>query len=297
MQTLLTGSTGFLGKIILQNLPNKYSLITLGRKNTTIIANLATQIPTLPKTELVIHAAGKAHIVPKTPAEKQDFFDVNVTGTQNLLTALEKTPPKAFVFISSVAVYGLNQGLLINENTPLKSQDAYGQSKIQAEELVSIWCKKHHVICTILRLPLLVAENPPGNLGAMIKGIKKGYYFNIASGLAKKSMVMASDVAKCIKTVAPIGGIYNLTDGYHPNFKELSLHIATQLNKKQPNNIPNWLAVFLAKVGDLLGKNTPFNSYKLSKIKAPLTFDDSKARNTFGWQPQQVLQSFSVSLL
>lgn len=291
MKTLLTGSTGFLGKIILQNLPNNYSLITLGRKNTTIIANLATQIPILPKTELVIHAAGKAHIVPKTPAEKQDFFDVNVTGLQNLLTALEKDPPKAFVFISSVAVYGLNQGLLIDENHPLNAQDAYGQSKIQAEELVSNWCKKNQVICTILRLPLLVGTNPPGNLGTMIKGIKSGYYFNIAGGQAKKSMVMASDVAKCIKTVAPIGGIYNLTDGFNPNFKQLSAHIANQLNKKVPKNIANWIAVFLANIGDLLGKKSPFNSYKLSKIKAHLTFDDAKARNTFGWQPQKVLEN------
>lgn len=294
MKTLLTGSTGFLGKIILKNLPNNHSIITIGRTNADIICNLAMQIPLLPKTELVIHAAGKAHIVPKTPAEKQDFFDVNVTGTQNLLTALEKNPPEAFVFISSVAVYGLNHGLLINENAPLKSQDAYGLSKIQAEELISNWCKKHQVICTILRLPLLVGENPPGNLGAMIKGIKKGYYFNIAGGLAQKSMVMASDVAQCIKTVAPIGGIYNLTDGYHPNFKQLSAHIATQLRKKIPANIPNWLAVFLAKTGDILGKKAPFNTYKLSKIKAPLTFGDNKARKAFGWQPQQVLQSFKV---
>ncbi len=293
-QTLLTGSTGFLGQILLKNLPNNYSIITLGRTNANIIANLATQIPLLPKTELVIHAAGKAHIVPKTPAEKQDFFDVNVTGTQNLLAALENNLPHAFVFISSVAVYGLNQGLLIDENHPLNAKDAYGLSKIQAEELISNWCKKHHVICTILRLPLLVGENPPGNLGAMIKGIKKGYYFNIADGLAKKSMVMATDVAQCIKTVAQIGGIFNLTDGYHPNFKQISAHISAQLNKKPSANIPNWVAVFLAKLGDLLGNKSPLNSYKLSKIKAPLTFDDSKARKTFGWQPVQVLESFKI---
>lgn len=290
---LLTGSTGFLGQTLLKNLPS-YTITTLGRKNATIIVNLATQIPLLPQTDLVIHAAGKAHIVPKTEAEKQDFFDVNVTGTQNLLTALQNNPPKAFVFISSVAVYGLNHGLLINENAPLKAQDPYGLSKIQAEEMITQWCHKHKVICTILRLPLLVGENPPGNLGAMIKAIKIGYYMNIAGGKAKKSMVMAVDVAKAIITASEVGGIYNLTDGYHPNFKQIGAHIATQLGKKIPANIPNWLAIFLAKVGDALGKKAPFNSYKLSKIKAPLTFDDTKARNAFNWQPQQVLQTFRV---
>lgn len=294
MQTLLTGSTGFLGKTILQHLPTYYAITTLGRTKTNIIANLATQIPVLPKVELVLHAAGKAHIVPKTDADKQDFFEVNVKGTQNLLTALEKNPPKAFVFISSVAVYGLNQGHLIDENHPLNAQDPYGLSKIQAEELVRNWCKKHNVICTILRLPLLVGTNPPGNLGAMIKGIEKGYYFNIAGGLAQKSMVMASDVANCIEKVALIGGIYNLTDGFHPNFKQLSTQISVQLNKKIPANIPNWLANTLAKMGDLLDEKSPFNSYKLSKINAHLTFDDSKARKNFGWQPTQVLESFKM---
>jgi len=294
MSILITGSTGFLGQTLVKYLPN-YSITTIGRTNANIIANLATQIPQLQKTDLVIHAAGKAHIVPKTQAEKQDFFDVNVTGTQNLLTALEENLPQAFLFISSVAVYGLSKGILIKENAPLNAQDPYGRSKIQAEEIITNWCQKHKVICTILRLPLLVGENPPGNLGAMIKGIKKGYYFNIAGGLAKKSMVMAIDVALCIEKVALIGGIYNLTEGYHPNFKELSNHIATQLGRKLPFNIPNWIAQLLANIGDVLGKKSPFNSYKLSKIKADLTFDDSKARKTFGWNPRKVLESFKVS--
>lgn len=46
--------------------------------------------------------------------------------------------------------------------------------------------KQHNVVCTILRLPLLVGTNPPGNLGAMIKGIARGYYFNIGGGKSKK---------------------------------------------------------------------------------------------------------------
>ena len=33
------------------------------------------------------------------------------------------------------------------------------------------------IVCTILRLPLIVGSNPPGNLGKMINGIKNGFYF------------------------------------------------------------------------------------------------------------------------
>ena len=128
----------------------------------------------------------------------------------------------------------------------------------------------------------------------MFKSLQKGYYFNIAKGKAKKSMVLASDVAKYILKAAKIGGIYNLTDGYHPSFYELSNHISIQLGKKAPKNLPYWFAKVLALVGDLLGKNAPINSVKLNKITSNLTFDDSKARDAFGWNPTPVLLGFNI---
>lgn len=104
----------------------------------------------------------------------------------NLLRGLEKNKlPKEFVFISSLAVYGKEEEVNINENYPLNAKDPYVLSKINSEKLIQDWCKKDNVICTILRLPLLVGESPPGNLGAMIKA-NKGYYFNIGGDKAKK---------------------------------------------------------------------------------------------------------------
>ena len=128
----------------------------------------------------------------------------------------------------------------------------------------------------------------------MIKGIQKGYFFNIGRGSAKKSMVLAEDVAKVILDVAKIGGIYNLTDGYHPTFAELSNNISFQLGKNKPMNIPNWFAVIVAKIGDLIGNKAPLNTNKLKKITSDLTFDDSKARNAFGWNPTPVLEGFRI---
>ena len=295
MKIILTGSNGFLGKAIFSVL-NHLEIIHLARTNASVSCDLSTQIPNIPAVNKVIHCAGKAHSVPKTSPQKQEFFDVNVTGTQNLLKGLEQAPslPKSFVFISSVAVYGLDKGNNILESQSLNARDPYGLSKIQAEEVVQEWCAKNNVACTILRLPLLVGQNPPGNLGAMIKAIQKGYYMNISGGLARKSMVLAEDVAKIILVASEIGGIYNLTDGYHPNFSELSAYIAQQLNKNKPFNIPTWMANIMAKTGDLFGEKFPFNSYKLAKVTTDLTFDDSKAREILGWHPQPVLQSFKI---
>jgi len=290
MRILLTGHSGFLGgtlkKIFDEDSHQVYPLVKSG-----MTINITRAFSLNNNYDTVVHCAGKAHSVPKTSLEKQAFFDVNFTGTQNLLQGLEESQslPTAFIFISTVAVYGRDNGVNISENAPLLAKDPYGLSKIKAEKIILDWCKKHNVICTILRLPLLVGQNPPGNLGAMIKGIQKGYYFNIAGGNAKKSMVLAEDVAKSILKVAEIGGIYNLTDGYHPSFAELSNHISYQLGKGRPVNLPLWFVNIIAKLGDLLGDNSPINSNKFKKIVSDLTFDDSRAREAFGWNPTPVL--------
>jgi nucleoside-diphosphate-sugar epimerase len=294
---LLTGSNGFLGKVIFETQNNDKNIIfSLSRTRSVYNFSLEKAVPNfIYPFDLVVHAAGKAHSLPKTNIEKQEFYDINVNGTINLLKGLEiNVLPKQFVFISSVAVYGLETGFNIKEDYSLLAKDPYGLSKIQAEKLILDWCKKYNVICTILRLPLIAGANPPGNLGAMIKGIKKGYYFNIAGGRAQKSMVLASDVAQFILKGSEIGGIYNLTDGYNPSFNELSLTISLQMGRKFVPNIPMVFAKVLAKIGDVVGAKFPINSNKLAKIIAPLTFDDSKARKACGWNPSPVINGFKI---
>lgn len=295
---ILTGATGFLGRNILSVLKKgNFEVTTLGNITTDIVCDISTEIPKFSHSfDWVVHAAGKAHSIPKNKTEEKFFFDVNLNGTHHLLKGLENSNmlPRAFVFISSVAVYGCESGTMINENYPLNAKDPYGLSKIQAEQLIQKWCAKNDVICTILRLPLLVGENPPGNLGAMIRGIEKGYYFNIGGGKAKKSMVFAEDVAKIIPDAAKIGGIYNLTDGYHPSFAELASTIGKTINKKTIFNLPLWMANIMAKLGDLLGNKALINSRKLAKIRADLTFDDTKAKKDLNWKPNPVLQGFKI---
>ncbi len=291
---LLTGSTGFLGTCLYNNIQNNI-IKTLNRNSGDYVTDLSIEAPILSdRFDLVIHSAGMAHITPQTENEKNDFFSINVSGTRNLLKSLENSKLNKFVFISSVSVYGLTKGENINESTPLLAQDHYGKSKIEAEEIVKKWCEEQNVICTILRLPLVVGENPPGNLGAMIRGINKGYYFNIGGGDANKSMVLATDVAKFILKAAEKGGTYNLTDGCHPSFSELSKKIASKMDKSYVPNLPKLFAFLIAKLGDHLGNKFPINSDKFLKITSTLTFDDNKARVAFGWNPSPVLDCFII---
>ncbi|MDR0865167.1 MAG: NAD-dependent epimerase/dehydratase family protein [Candidatus Symbiothrix sp.] len=295
---LFTGANGFLGKNILSLLKEKgYEISKLDISNSDIECNLSREIPKL-KTfyDVVLHAAGKAHIVPKTEEERHVFFDVNLKGTVNLCKALEKSGiPQVFIFISTVAVYGCENGNMITEEHPLNGNTPYALSKIQAEQFLLDWSKKHNVILSILRPSLIAGTNPPGNLGTMIKGIKTGLYFNINGGKAKKSVLMVQDIANLVPLLLEKGGIYNVCDDEQLSFGQLGNLISNQLGKKKPFSIPYFIAKGMALCGDILGKKAPINSDKLTKITQSLTFSNQKAKEILGWQPLNVLENFRVS--
>lgn len=294
---LFTGGTGFLGKNIMPLLMEKYEVVTCGiTPDDAIQANLAKEAPKFDQHfDIVLHACGKAHVVPKTEAERQAFFDVNYQGTVNLCSALEKVGvPKALVFISTVAVYGCEYGNLITEEHPLNGGSPYAKSKIMAEKYLTEWGKKHNVVLGILRPSLLAGKNAPGNLGAMVNGVRKGFYMNIAGGSVVKSILMAEDIARILPFLIDKGGIYNVCDTRQPSFGELSISVAEQLGKRKPMSIPYWMAWCMAKVGDLLGSKVPINSYKLKKMTKSLTFSNEKARRELGWEPMDVLENFKI---
>lgn len=294
---LFTGGTGFLGKNVRPILDDMYEVTTCGiTPDDMLKANLAKEVPALDKHyDIVLHACGKAHVVPKTEAEKQAFFDVNYTGTVHLCEALEKVgAPDALIFISTVAVYGCEFGDLITEEHPLNGDTPYAKSKIMAEEYLADWCKRHNVILGILRPSLLAGKGAPGNLGAMVNGIKKGFYMNIAGGKVVKSILMAEDIANLVPLVAETGGVYNVCDTRQPSFGELSSSVARQLGKHKPLSIPYWMAWCMAKVGDLLGSKAPINSYKLDKMTRSLTFSNEKAKRELHWEPLDVLENYTV---
>ena len=295
---MFTGGSGFLGNNIRPLLEQEFEHVhSIGLTDDDDIKfNIAKDVPPLNTYyEVVLHAAGKAHTVPKADAEAQVFYDVNYQGTVNLCKALEKSGlPKALVFISTVAVYGCEYGEEITEEHPLEGETPYAKSKRMAEEYLTKWSSEHGVILGILRPSLLAGKNAPGNLGAMVSGIKKGMYLNIAGGKVKKSVLMAEDIARLLPLMAEKGGVYNVCDTYQPTFGELSASVAKQLGKRKPLSIPYWMAWTMAKVGDFLGSKALINSYKLEKMTKSLTFSNAKARKELGWEPLDVLTHYKI---
>lgn len=297
MKLLFTGSSGFLGTNIKPILSNTYEVTTIGLTDSEDYKiNFAKEVPLLnDKFDIVLHAAGKAHVIPRSDAEKQAFYDINYQGTVNLCKALDKVGvPKSFIFISTVAVYGLEEGENITESNPLNGDTPYAKSKIMAEQFLTEWCSKNNVILGIVRPSLIGGSNPPGNLGTMINSINSGRYLSIDNGRTKKSVLMVEDIAHVVPLLAEKGGVYNVCDSHHPTFRELELIISKQLNKSLPLSIPYWLAKCIALVGDLLGAKAPINSLKLDKIVKHLTFSNEKAKKELGWKPLSVIDNFKI---
>ena len=227
--------------------------------------------------DLVIHAAGLAHRVPKTEAEKQQFFDINVEGTRRLLAALKASGniPKRFVFISTIAVYGepMDADVCVPPY-PIEADleqlqlTPYGLSKWKAERLVHEWCRQEGVVAIIWRLPLIVGENAPGNLGAMEKAIRKGYYFRIGNSYTRmRFYVDLEELGKMVLDMyyeyASYSGTFNVMSG-EKSYGDFEDEIASKYGKKV-RNIPLWMVRLAAKLGDVV-PGFPLDSYRLKKL-------------------------------
>lgn len=303
MNVLLTGASGFLGGHLYQEISQRHRVTTLGRTPASgrhIVCDLAQEMPVLPDEpfDLVIHAAGKAHSMPRTAAERADYEAVNVQGTRRLLDALHRPPmlPSAIVYISSVLVYGCLAGQCIPEDAPLNATDVYGISKINAENLLREWAAQTGVCLTILRLPLVVAVQPKGNLAAMYQAMRRGYYVGIGNGQVRRSMVRADDVAAVLTRSVGVAGTFNLTDGQHPTVRQLEQAMARHLGRRHIPTMPFAVAKAIATVGDgvngVLGRWFPLDSIALQKLTNSLTFCDEKARQQLGWKPRPVLDLY-----
>lgn len=293
--TLVTGWNGFLGSILCSKLDaNGFNIVRCGRvKGSDITADLALSVPDIKGTvKRVIHSAGVTP-GPSRPINTPDLFAIgNVQGTSNLLMGLTSNKPESFVLISSASVYGKIRGDLIQETSPLLATSEYAKSKRDSELLVTEWCDKHAVALTIVRLPLIVGVGAPGALGQLIKAIRKRRFVIPGDGSAKKSMVLATDIADWLVENPALQGTFNLTDQQDPTYAQICDAITTHLKINKVPRVPSSMMKAAGWLGDagsaLLKKPLPYNSIVHTQLTKSLTFS-SEAATAQGWNPHSVL--------
>lgn len=262
---LLTGASGFLGSYIKEALDG-FDVLSLGRGSDNDVqfdvASGKGAFPAKERFDAVIHAAGT------TDEALADA--VNNQGTINLLKQLEVCPPRHFTLLSSVHVYGLTPGEGVTEDTFLRPDTAYARSKIRAEKECEKWCAEHGVELTILRVALTAGKGMHGALSEMSEGVRRGIYFHISGNQAKRSVVMADDVASAVRLTLDKPGIYNVCDGADRTVVELADAMTANFGtNKRLLTMPRKPLKLMAKLHKGL-------AYKVGKLTTSVTFSNKK---------------------
>jgi nucleoside-diphosphate-sugar epimerase len=164
MKALVTGSAGHLGealmRILRQARHDAVGLDVLRSPFTTATGSILDRgfvRRSIDGADVVFHAATlhKPHVATHS---RQDFVDVNVTGTLNLLEEAAAAGVKAFVFTSTTSVFG--DALVpppgapaawITEDVTPAPKNIYGVTKAAAEDLCQLFHRNQGLPCIVLR--------------------------------------------------------------------------------------------------------------------------------------------------
>jgi nucleoside-diphosphate-sugar epimerase len=165
MKILVTGISGFIGEQAATALTKKHTVWGIYRNQKPkhleglprlfLIKDDLCNPQHLPKIcDCVFHAAADT---PLTTNDSKKLWESNYNGTQNLLNWSIKAGVKHFLFCSTMAVYGKIQEDEINESIPPRHPDAYGASKLAAEELLQHYPEEFPTMNRLtIRLPGIV---------------------------------------------------------------------------------------------------------------------------------------------
>jgi nucleoside-diphosphate-sugar epimerase len=193
MDILVTGASGFVGAYLVRKLKRQDHEVTcLVRKTSNIseltqagvkfaygdILNETSLNEAVANKDVIYHLVGRGSLSANSEKDFQEFYNVNVGGTKNLLNAIHNNNPhiKKIIYTSSTAAVGLLKGV-VNETTVSNAQSPYQRSKRASEELVLSYHKEHGLPVTIIR-PSMV-YGPRGvhsEILRMCHFIKKGFF-------------------------------------------------------------------------------------------------------------------------
>ncbi len=167
MKILITGSSGFIGKELINYLPEKYKVIKYDLKEGQDILDFSKLKKAIQGCDIVVHLAAI-----KKPFEDktfEDYFKTNCDGTFNVAQAAKECGVKKLIYTSSTSYYGIEKGVpaikLIKEESStmaqrvkandLKCRDcdvAYSTSKVIAEQILANYGLTKTMQVIILRL-------------------------------------------------------------------------------------------------------------------------------------------------
>jgi len=304
MRIFITGASGFIGGAIARSLKDNHQVFAMARseesvkkiKNlgiTPIISDLNSIITEhLSNCDIVIHCAGYAE---EWGSEKQ-FYQSNVEGTRNLLTAAKASDIKRFIFIGTEAALFHGQDMLeVTETYPyaLNSPYPYSRTKAQGEYLV-LKANRPDFQTISLRPRMVWGPNDQSILPTLIKMIKQNKFLWIGNGKYQTSTTHIDNLVHAVKLALDngIGGeAYFIANDNTVSLREfLSSYLKTQgieiPNRSMPKSIARFLAFMTENMWRLLKirQKPPLVRFTIDIMSAHCTVNTEKAKKELKYQ-------------
>jgi nucleoside-diphosphate-sugar epimerase len=305
MNILVTGGSGFIGSRLVGELLSRGHDVRILDKVCSILYPELCQVGDVRDPAALDVATSKVDIVYHLAAEHRDdvrpislYYDVNVNGTEKLVSACTANGVSRLVFTSSVAVYGLNAGEP-SESSPPNPFNDYGRSKLQAEGVLQRWAgEKGGRVLTIVRPTVIFGEGNRGNVYNLVKQITAGRFLMVGKGTNRKSMGYVGNLAPFLAFIgeSECSGtrVYNYADKPDLSMNELVGLVRAYKGKPADLSlrIPQWIGLAgggcLDLLGALTGREFPISSVRVRKFCANTTISIEKLEGT-GFVPPVTL--------
>jgi len=297
MKIAITGGAGFIGTLLRKNLESaghECVIIDLRHEKPVDILDYPALVDALAGCEMIYHLAAE-HRDDVFPRER--YYDVNVKGSRNVVSAADRNGIKRVVFTSSFAVYGLDAATPDENAAPAPFND-YGQSKLEAEEVLQYWASKNpEANLTIVRPVVVFGEGNRGNVYTLIRQVVQNKFLMIGDGANKKSIAYVGNIAAFLQHLMnedkPVQ-IYNYADKPDYSMKEFMGIIFNALGKSAPSfALPFPVGLSAGYTFDALSRVTghrfPISAVRVRKFCADTTCGADKARRS-GFTPPYTIE-------
>ncbi|MBK9586198.1 MAG: NAD-dependent epimerase/dehydratase family protein [Alphaproteobacteria bacterium] len=313
MKIAITGGAGFIGTELMTLLIQQgHEVIWLDTRRSDSypkegrivdITDKASLTEALKGIDIIYHLAAE-HRDDVTPVKK--YYDVNVTGTENLAEAAKINGIKTIIFTSSVAVYGLDAGESKEDSPPAPFND-YGRSKLEGEKVLEKWCAQSSDRRLVsIRLVATFGPGNRGNIFTLMDQIARKRFFMIGNGENRKSVAYVGNVAaflaECLKENRSTA-LYNYADKPDLSMKEMVTEIRAGMGLPGLGpRLPYIAGVTGGAVFDTLssitGRKFPISMIRVKKFCASTVVNADRAASTGFKRPftlQQGLQEMIAS--
>jgi nucleoside-diphosphate-sugar epimerase len=234
--------------------------------------------------EAVVHLAARVHVLyDKVRDPLTEFRQVNVFGSARLAETAAAVGVRRLVYVSSIKVNGESTlGQVFTEADVPAPQDAYGQSKLEAEQVLHRISEKTCLELVIVRPPLVYGPGVGANFLRMMNWINRGFPLPFASVHNLRSLIYLGNLVdaliSCLMHPRAAGEIFLVSDGEDVSTPELIRRLAQAMGRS-PRLVSFPLAL-LRLAGSLSG-----NSAELGRLLASLRIDSSRIRRELRWNP------------